>query len=395
MGTLKVGRVRPVYKGDYDSGTAYVVLDRVKYNGSVWECVADASAGVAPQDNASTYWVEIGAKGDAGDTGPQGPKGDQGIQGEQGPQGEQGIQGLKGDQGPTGPQGPKGEKGDPGDAGADGVSGVVEAVTAEVDANVGTPAVNVTLGGTSLLRTIHFAFSNMKGVKGDTGAQGEKGDKGDTGAQGEKGDKGDTGAQGPTGPQGEKGDPGTTTWDGITDKPSTFPPNAHSHAISDVTDLQTVLDQKQPVGNYAAAVHTHATSDVTGLDMALSGKANASHTHTKAEVTDFAHTHTKSEITDFAHTHGTTDITGLDMALAGKANVTHTHAIIDITGLQAALDATVKTTGDQTIEGTKTFTAKIVASAGVQGKADSAGTSDDAQSMLAAFQEFATENGIE
>ena len=71
-----------------------------------------------------------------------------------------------------------------------------------------------------------------------------------------------------------------------------------------------------------------------------------------------------------------------------------THEIADINGLQAALDATVKTTGDQTIEGTKTFSAKIVASAGVQGKADSAGTSDDAQSMLAAFQEFATENNI-
>lgn len=71
-----------------------------------------------------------------------------------------------------------------------------------------------------------------------------------------------------------------------------------------------------------------------------------------------------------------------------------THEIADINGLQAALDATVKTTGDQTIEGTKTFSAKIVASAGVQGKADLAGTSDDAQSMLAAFQEFATENNI-
>lgn len=50
---------------------------------------------------------------------------------------------------------------------------------------------------------------------------------------------------------------------------------------------------------------------------------------------------------------------------------------------------------DQTIEGTKTFTDKIVASVGVQGKSDSAATSDDAQSILVAFQEFAKDNKIE
>ena len=54
----------------------------------------------------------------------------------------------------------------------------------------------------------------LKGDKGDTGAQGpagQKGDKGDTGAQGpagQKGDKGDTGAQGPAGQKGDKGDTG-------------------------------------------------------------------------------------------------------------------------------------------------------------------------------------------
>jgi hypothetical protein len=61
------------------------------------------------------------------------------------------------------------------------------------------------------------------------GAKSDKGDKGDVG---EKGDKGD------------KGDPGTTTWAGITDKPEVFPPSAHTHAIADVTGLQTELDKK-------------------------------------------------------------------------------------------------------------------------------------------------------
>lgn len=43
---------------------------------------------------------------------------------------------------------------------------------------------------------------------------------------------------------------------------------AHSHAISDVTGLQTALDGK------AATAHTHGISDVTGLQGALDAKAN-------------------------------------------------------------------------------------------------------------------------
>lgn len=59
----------------------------------------------------------------------------------------------------------------------------------------------------------------------------------------------------------------------------------------------------------------------TATQTALNGKANASHTHTKSQITDFAHTHTKSQITDFAHTHTKADIT--DFA--------HTHDAADIT----------------------------------------------------------------
>jgi hypothetical protein len=49
---------------------------------------------------------------------------------------------------------------------------------------------------------------------------------------------------GGVGLKGDKGDPGTTTWAGIADKPATFPPSAHTHAIGDVTGLQTALDGK-------------------------------------------------------------------------------------------------------------------------------------------------------
>ena len=68
------------------------------------------------------------------------------------------------------------------------------------------------------------------------------------GATGPAGAAGAAGAQGPAGPA------GTTSWNGITDKPATFTPSSHSHAISDVTGLQTALDGKQASGTYATLV---------------------------------------------------------------------------------------------------------------------------------------------
>lgn len=54
--------------------------------------------------------------------------------------------------------------------GADGTSADITSVTATIDNNVGTPSVDVTLGGTELARTIAFDFHNLKGQDGNDGA---------------------------------------------------------------------------------------------------------------------------------------------------------------------------------------------------------------------------------
>ena len=83
-----------------------------------------------------------------------------------------GDTGDRGPQGTTGDQGPRGERGEQGPTGPTGQAAGLGAPTASVDDATGTPSVTVTASGPDTAKVFSFAFHNLKGERGEPGADG-------------------------------------------------------------------------------------------------------------------------------------------------------------------------------------------------------------------------------
>ena len=62
--------------------------------------------------------------------------------------------------------------------------------------------------------------------------------------------------RGPKGDRGEQGESGASTWDAVSGKPDFYPPEAHTHVMSDITDLPS---------EYPPEPHTHDVGSIDGL----------------------------------------------------------------------------------------------------------------------------------
>lgn len=100
----------------------------------------------------------------------------------------------------------------------------------------------------------------------------------------------------------------------------------HSHAISEITNLQTQLDNKQAkiTGAATSVLYTNLTS----------GKVLCSSSNGKVVASSIDSATLNS--VDFNHFLGTTS--KVQTQLDNKADATHSHEIADVTGLQTALD---------------------------------------------------------
>ncbi|WP_264766136.1 phage tail protein, partial [Moraxella catarrhalis] len=136
--------------------------------------------------------------------------------------------------------------------------------------------------------------------------------------------------------------PMSVAWDSITGKPSSFNPSSHSHTISDISGLQSLLNAK------ANSNHSHSWNSITDKPQSFTP---SSHTHQASDITDL-HTilskyATKDEIPrintdgltiDTSNLATKSSVNELSEQIATKADLSHTHTMSEVTDLSAELE---------------------------------------------------------
>lgn len=123
-----------------------------------------------------------------------------------------------------------------------------------------------------------------------------------------------------------------------------------------IADYQGTTHGVDPTGHDHSQSEGWLSTIVSNLTALIQGKADAVHTHTKSQITDFAHTHFGDDI--FVGS----DDTSLTLEEFAE---NHNHSISNVTGLQAALDgkfnkSDIKTAASFPTSDTKVLSEKAV-----------------------------------
>jgi hypothetical protein len=218
------------------------------------------------------------------------------------------------------------------------------------------------------------------------------------------------GPQGPAGPKGDKGDPGdvagAVAWDNVTDKPTTFPPEAHAasheqdgsdpinvNALTsvlgnnnlgeDINAIDSILNglgtaATSDAGDFAAAVHGHVAADISDFSTAAAAAAPVQSVAGRTGTVTLA----KADV-GLGNVDNTSDTnkpisSATQSALDGKAALSHTHTASQVTDFNTAAAAAAPVQSVNGNTGTVTVAVPAASTATPQALGSaSAGTSDD------------------
>lgn len=130
-------------------------------------------------------------------------------------------------------------------------------------------------------------LASLVGPQGPQGIQGPQGNTGPRGERGEPGPTGSTGSQGPAGPQGQAGPQGVAGNDGFS--PTATVTKSGTVATITITDKNgtTTATVSDGSGGGGAVDSVNGQTGTVVLDADDVGAAEAVHTHTVSDVTDF------------------------------------------------------------------------------------------------------------
>ena len=250
-----------------------------------------------------------------GPQGPQGPQGAQGAQGAQGETGPQGLQGVPGEIGPQGIQGVQGPQGAPGIGGVDG-RGIVSMVRTNGNGAHGTTdtyTITYSDATTSTFQVYNGADGNgagdMLATTYDTNADGKV----------NSADSADA-----------------VPWSGVTGKPASFPPDAHTHAQY-VDSADPRLSDARPASDVSAWAKAATKPSYTKTDVGLGDVDNTSDAN--KPVSTATQTALNAKQTTLVSGTNIKTINGSSLLGSGNLKILSTLPVVEVSTTTQAMQA--------------------------------------------------------